>query len=96
MGKPKTSNVSSLLAAIQRKSPTAPQPMPEVIPAKTPAAREAQPHRKAARRAEAAAAPTKSRVGSPSNSGFMTRTGSLSVNSPPGWQGRAFGPRIRW
>lgn len=65
MGKPKTSNVSSLLAAIQRKSPTAPQPMPEVIPAKTPAAREAQPHRKAARRAEAAAAPTKSRVGKP-------------------------------
>jgi len=62
--KPKTSNVNKLIAAIQRKAPTAPQPTPEIAPAKTVAAREAQPHRKAARRAEPAAA-SKSRVGKP-------------------------------
>lgn len=61
--KSKSSNVSSLLAAIQRKAPNAP-PTPEVVPPEAIATDEAQPRRKAARRAEPAAG-SKSRVGKP-------------------------------
>src|SRR5579863_2325457 len=49
--KPKTSNVNNLLAAIQRKAPSAPA-TPEVAPAKAVVTSEAQPRRKAARRAQ--------------------------------------------
>lgn len=62
--KPKTSNVNSLLAAIQRKAPTAPQAAPEVAPITTVATREPHPRRKAARRADPLPA-AKSRVGKP-------------------------------
>lgn len=64
--KPKTSNnVNSLLAAIQRKAPTAPSPV-EAAPAKAAAvaATDPQTRRKAARRAEPPTS-AKSRVGKP-------------------------------
>jgi hypothetical protein len=66
MSKPKSNNVNKLLAAIQRKAPTAPATTPEVDPVKTagPGA-EAQPRRKAARRADPLPVVPKSRVGKP-------------------------------
>ena len=62
--KPKTSNVNSLLAAIQRKAPGASAAAPEVDSVKTAAAAPAPPRRKAVRRTEPDPAP-KSRVGKP-------------------------------
>ena len=64
--KPKSNNVNSLLAAIQRKAPTNPTPTPEPAPAAAAVAAVAEPEtpRKTARRAVAPAAP-KGRVGKP-------------------------------
>ena len=60
----KSSNESSLLAAIQRKAPSAPATAPEVDLVKAVAAVEAVPRRKAVQRAEPVPA-SKSRVGKP-------------------------------
>jgi hypothetical protein len=64
--KPKSNNVNSLLAAIQRKAPTNPTPTPEPAQAAAPAVAVAEPEapRKTARRA-VAPAPPKGRVGKP-------------------------------
>ena len=57
--KPKTSNVSSLLAAIQRKGPSHSEPAAEPV-----AVMEREPARKGPRRKEASTAPV-SRIGKP-------------------------------
>jgi hypothetical protein len=63
--KSKPSNVNSLLAAIQRKAPSAPAAAPPVVDSVKPAAVvEVSPRRKAVRRAETLPA-SKSRVGKP-------------------------------
>jgi hypothetical protein len=62
--KAKTSNESSLLAAIQRKAPTSPTAPAIIDQVKTEAVVETSPRRKAARRAESLPA-AKSRVGKP-------------------------------
>jgi hypothetical protein len=60
-GKPKTSsNVTSLLAAIQRKGPSSPEASAAPM-----TAAESEPSRKTSRRASAAAAAPASRVGKP-------------------------------
>jgi hypothetical protein len=63
--KPKSNNVNSLLAAIQRKAPTNSTPTPEPAPAAAAVAvAESETRRKTARRASVPAAP-KGRVGKP-------------------------------